>query len=89
MGVQGAAYGVYLTSGNVYVTDESSAEQRGAAMGVYTTFSNVSGVVSPIILGVASEAWGFQGAFWASSVLALTGTALVLALSRRGGMAAG
>lgn len=89
LGVQGAAYGVYLTSGNVFVTDESSAEQRGAAMGVYATFSNVSGVVSPVILGVASETWGFRGAFWGSSVLALVGTALVLALSRRRGISAG
>lgn len=84
LGVQGAAYGVYLTSGNMYVTEEAPPEQRGTAMGVYSTFSNVSGVLSPLILGAASEAWGFRGAFWASSTLALGGTAVVLALSRKG-----
>jgi MFS family permease len=83
LGVQGVAYGVYLTSGNVYVTEEAPADQRGTAMGVYSTFSNVSGVVSPLILGAASEAWGFRGAFWASSALALCGSALPLLLSRR------
>jgi DHA2 family methylenomycin A resistance protein-like MFS transporter len=84
LGVQGAAYGVYLTSGNMYVNEEAPPEQRGTAMGVYSTFSNVSGVLSPLILGAASEAWGFRGAFWASSALALCGTAVVLALSRKG-----
>ena len=81
LGIQGAAYGVYLTSGNMFVTKEAPAEQRGVAIGVYSTFSNVSGVVSPLILGAALEAWGFRGAFWASSALALGGTALILVLS--------
>lgn len=83
LGVQSVAYGVYLTSGNVFVTGEATADQRGTVMGVYSTFSNVSGIVSPLILGAASEAWGFRGAFWASAALALYGSVLPLLLSRR------
>jgi DHA1 family multidrug resistance protein-like MFS transporter len=84
LGFQGVAYGVFLTSGNVYVTEEAPASQRGAGMGIYSTFSNISGVVSPLILGVASEAWGFKGAFLSSAVIAICGAALALALSSRG-----
>lgn len=84
LGIQGVAYGVYLTSGNIYVTVEAPYDQMGTAMGVYSTFSNISGVVSPLILGAASEAWGIRGAFWASSAFALCGAVLSLLLSRRG-----
>lgn len=83
LGIQGAAYGLYLTSGNIFITEEAPEGQRGASIGVYSTFSNISGVVSPILLGVISEAWDFQGAFRASAALAICGTVLTLGLSAK------
>lgn len=86
LGVQGLAYGIYLTSGNVYITLEAPIHQRGAAIGVYSTFANVSGIVSPVLLGALAEAWGFAGAFQVSGILALAGTILTIltARSRKG-----
>jgi DHA1 family multidrug resistance protein-like MFS transporter len=85
LGIQGATYGVYLTAGNVYVAGESPEEMRGASMGVYSVFSNVSGVLSPLIMGTISEAWGFKGAFRMAAVLALLGAIITVGTSRRGG----
>ena len=32
-------------------------------MGVFSTFSNISGIVSPIVLGAVAEAWGIEATF--------------------------
>jgi len=85
LGVQGVAYGVYLTSGNIYVTEEAPAGERGMAMGVYSTFSNLSGVLSPVMLGAVSEAFGLKNSLRFSALVALVGILLLLAFSRRGG----
>ena len=82
MGIQGLAYGIYLTSGNVYIIMEAPIHQRGTAIGVYMTFSNVSGIVSPILLGALAEAWGFSCAFQVSGILALMGTVLTILTAR-------
>lgn len=83
LGVQGIAYGIYLTAGNAYVTEEAPAEMRGTAIGIYSTFSNISGVISPLILGAIAEKWSLQAAFQVSGVLALAGMAMMLALARK------
>jgi MFS family permease len=51
LAILGITYCVFLTSGNMYITQEATPEHRGAAKGVYTSFSNVSNVISPLILG--------------------------------------
>jgi len=83
LGIQGVAYGFYLTSGNVYVTDEAPPGMEGAAIGAFTTFSNISGILSPIILGWASENWGIGTTLRGASVLALIGAAAVALRSRK------
>jgi len=84
LGVQGVAYGVYLTAGNAFVTDEAPAALRGTAIGVYSTFSNISGVISPLILGAIAEDWGLQRTFQASAILCLAGMVVVLGLLNKG-----
>lgn len=61
MGLQGVAYGIYLTSGNVYVSEEAPEELRGTAMAVYSMFGNISGMVNPLLLGVIAESYGEIG----------------------------
>ena len=84
MGLQGVAYGIYLTSGNVYVSEEAPEEQRGTAMAVYSMFGSVSGIVNPLLLGVIAESLGGRGAMQFAAGLTLVGIAAVYSLARRG-----
>lgn len=83
MGLQGVAYGVYLTSGNVYVASNSIEENRGTAMAVYSMFGNLSGIINPLILGFIAETYGSQGALKFSSIMTLFGLSLVYILASR------
>jgi MFS family permease len=83
MGLQGVAYGIYLTSGNVYVSEEAPEELRGTAMAVYSMFSNVSGMVNPLLLGVIAESNGGRGAMQFAAGFTLLGIAAVYALAGR------
>ncbi len=84
LGIQGIAFGIYLTSGNVFVTEEAPEGMKGAAIGAYSTFSNVSGVISPILLGTISARWGIRLSFRVAAVLALVGIAATLVYTRKG-----
>ncbi|MFH0849387.1 MAG: MFS transporter [Candidatus Bathyarchaeota archaeon] len=84
MGLQGVAYGIYLTSGNVYVSEEAPEELRGTAMAVYSMFGNVSGMVNPLLLGVIAESFGGRGAMRFAAGFTVLGIAAVYALARRG-----
>jgi MFS family permease len=82
MGLQGVAYGVYLTSGNVYVSEEAPEEMRGTAMAVYSMFGNVSGVVNPLLLGVIAEGIGVGGAMRFAAGFTVLGIVAVMILAR-------
>jgi len=84
MGLQGVAYGIYLTSGNVYVSEEAPEELRGTAMAVYSMFSSVSGILNPLLLGVIAESLGGRGAMQFAAGFTIIGIVAVYALARRG-----
>ena len=77
LGLQGIAYGIYLTSGNVYVAQNSEEASRGAAMAVFSMFGNLSGIINPLILGFIAETFGSRGALQFSSIFTLIGVILV------------
>jgi MFS family permease len=81
MGVQGIAYGIYLTSGNVYIAQTSEEGSRGTAMAVYSMFGNLSGIINPLILGLIAENIGSKGALQFSSIMTLLGVFLVYFLA--------
>jgi MFS family permease len=81
LGVQGIAYGVYLTSGNVYVSLNSDEMNRGTAMAIYSMFGNLSGIITPLILGLIAESFGSQGALRFAALMTLGGVAFVLFLA--------
>jgi MFS family permease len=82
LGLQGISYGIYLTSANTFVTEVAPEGMEGASMGVFSTFSNVSGIVSPIVLGVVAEIWGIGATFRVSFVLAVVGLVILSVFSR-------
>jgi MFS family permease len=83
MGLQGVAYGVYLTSGNVYIATNSEEDYRGIAMAVYSMFGNLSGIINPLILGFIAETYGSKGALKFSSIITLLGLFFVYNLASR------
>jgi len=83
MGVQGVAYGVYLTSGNVYVSEEAPRDRKATAMAVYSMFGNIGGIVGPVTLGVIAERIGARGALQFSAAATVLGVALALTLAHR------
>ena len=83
MGVQGLAYGVYLTSGNVYVSEEAHKDHKATAMAVYSMFGNIGGIVGPVMLGVIAERIGVRGALQFSAAATVLGVALALMLAHR------
>jgi MFS family permease len=84
MGVQGIAYGVYLTSGNVYVSEEAPRDHKATAMAVYSMYGNIGGIVGPVMLGVIAERIGARGALQFSAAATVLGVALATALAQRG-----
>jgi MFS family permease len=85
LGIQGISYGIYLTSGNVYVAMNSEEENRGTAMAVYSMFGNVSGIINPVVLRFIAETLGPRGALQFSADTTLLGLILVYYMARRGG----
>jgi MFS family permease len=81
LGIQGIAYGIYYTSGNVYVALHSDEEFRGTAMAMYSMFGNLSGIINPLILGLIAETIGSKGALQFSTVFTLIGVVLVYYLA--------
>jgi MFS family permease len=84
MGFQGVSYGVYLTSGNVYVSEESPEELKGTAMAVYSMFGNFSSMLNPLMLGIIAERFGGRGAMQFAAGFTLLGIFAVYALTRKG-----
>jgi MFS family permease len=84
LGIQGVAYGIYLTAGHAFVAEEAPAAIRGTAIGVYSLFSDISGIISPLILGAIAEIWSLKVAFQIAALICLVGTAIMLMLVRQG-----
>ena len=82
LGLQGISYGIYLTSANTYMTEVAPEGMAGASMGVFSTFSNVSGIVSPIVLGAVAEAYGINATFRVSFGLSVVGLVILSVISR-------
>ena len=82
MGLQGIAYGVYLTAGTAYVTESAPPKHKGTAMGIYSTFSNISRIISPITLGIIGEAWGLKGILQTAAIVSIIGSCVIWFLTR-------
>jgi MFS family permease len=83
MGIQGLAYGIYLTSGNGYIAEESPPSQRGTAMAVYSMFGNLGGILGPLILGIIAETTNSSGALRFSAVATFIGLVIVYLIHKR------
>ncbi len=88
LAVEGVSFGMFLTAGQAFVTHNADTSMRGAALGAYNMAGGISAALSPIVLGLLAQAYGLDLALFATSILVLTGAA-VLAIAYRRTMAAG
>lgn len=75
--LEGIAFGSFLTSGQIFVAQHSSADTRGAAVGAYSAAGSLSSIFSPILLGVVADLGGVQTVFWLTGLLVLLGMVLI------------
>jgi MFS family permease len=67
--------------------DRATPQERGAAMGTFTTSMDLGIGLGSLLWGLVAEAFGFQTMYIAASAMGLVGAAVLLAGTRRRGMA--
>ncbi len=80
LALEGIAYGMYLSSGQAYLTEHSERATRGAAIGVYSTAGGIGGTGGPFVLGFVAQFWGLRTVMWCMAGMIVVGLLLVLAL---------
>jgi MFS family permease len=80
---EGLSFGMFLTSGQAFVTEHSSASDRGTAMAVYSTAGSIGATVGPLILGFIAEAWGLTAVFRFTAILVFIGVCALWYISFR------
>lgn len=91
LSLEGLAYGGFMVGGLTFVSNHTTAENRGTAGGVYAMASGVGASLSPWLLGIVAETWGIRTVFFAAGVVLTTGVlifALAMISLRRGKTAA-
>lgn len=80
---EGLAFGMFLTSGQAFITEHSSASERGTAMAVYSTAGGIGATVGPLLLGVIAETWGLIAVFRFTAILVFVGVGALWYISTR------
>jgi MFS family permease len=79
LAVEGLAYGAYLVSGQTYVADHTSFDNRGAAIGIYSTAASLGGTIAPLVLGLIASAYGIRLVFTVTGAVLAIGLLLSIA----------
>jgi MFS family permease len=79
--LEGVAFGTFLTSGQVFVAENSTADTRGAAVGAYSTAGSLGSTFSSIVLGLVADRWGVPMVFRLTGATILLGLLLIGYLS--------
>ena len=80
---EGVAYGMFLTSGQAFVTERSTESDRGTALGVYSTAGSLGGAAAPFVLGFIADLWGLAAVFGVTGVLVFVGIGVLWYLDLR------
>jgi MFS family permease len=85
---EGICFGMFLTSGQTFVTEQVDEADRGAAMGVYSMTGSIASTAGPFLMGAVAALWGLRSVFWFTGALVFVGILAFLYLSSRPGPAA-
>jgi MFS family permease len=70
---EGVAFGMFLASGQTYVTEQSTESDRGTVLGVYSTAGSLGATAAPFVLGFIADVWGLVAVFQVTGVLVIVG----------------
>src|SRR3954453_14866514 len=76
--LEGLAFGVFLTSSQAYLAENTVAESRGAAIGFYSMVGGIGSTVAPLVLGFVGDVASIPAAFYIGSAFMLAGLAAML-----------
>jgi MFS family permease len=74
---EGLAFGAYLVSGQTFVADHTTVENRGTAVGLYAMAGSIGATAAPASLGAVADRWGLAATFGTTSVLLAVGSVVV------------
>jgi MFS family permease len=75
---EGLAFGAYLVSGQTFVADRTTAENRGTAVGLYAMAGSIGGIAAPASLGAVADRWGIAATFGITSALLAVGIVVIV-----------
>jgi MFS family permease len=79
----GIGYGMFLTSGQAFMTEHSTESDRGTALGIYSTAGSIGGAVAPFVLGLTADLWGLTAVFRVTAALVFMGIGVLWYMSLR------
>ena len=80
---EGIAFGMFLTSGQAFVTEHSTEDNRGTAIGVYSMAGSIGATMGPFVLGLVADVWGLAAVFQITGALVFTGIGVLWYLRSR------
>jgi MFS family permease len=63
LAMDGLAYGGFVVAGQTYISNRTTASNRGATGAVYGMASGIGGTVGPFLLSVVADHWGLRFVF--------------------------
>ena len=76
---EGLAFGAYLVSGQTFVADRTTVENRGTAVGLYAMAGSIGGIAAPAGLGAVAARWGLAATFGTTGALLAVGIVVIMA----------
>lgn len=75
---EGLAFGAYLVSGQTFIADRTTVENRGAAVGLYAMAGSIGATAAPASLGAVAARWGLAATFGITSALLAVGIVVMI-----------
>ena len=80
---EGICFGMYLTAGQAFITENFAQSERGTAMGVYSMTGSIGSTAGPFVMGAVGDALGLKSVFVMTGILVFVGILVFLYASSR------
>jgi MFS family permease len=78
----GLGAGAMVPALSAYVVDETTPADRAAALSFFTSFMDIGITVGALVLGIASEFWGYEAMFCIAGAIVIAGLILFMSSTR-------
>jgi len=80
---EGIAFGMFITSGQTFVSEHASEADRGTAVGIYSMAGSIGSTAGPFFLGLIANWWGIATTFRVTGAMVFVGIVVLWLLSLR------